>query len=86
MKTYIMVDIEANGPIPGDYSMTSLGAVIVDDKLDKAFKINIKPISEKFDPDRRQFIDEKDVVDAKEAMQKFKGWILKNSLGITLII
>ena len=37
-----MVDIEANGPIPGDYSMTSLGAVIVDDKLDKAFKINIK--------------------------------------------
>ena len=58
MKTYIMVDIEANGPIPGDYSMTSLGAVIVDEKLDNLFKMNLKPISEKFDPNRRQFIDE----------------------------
>ena len=57
MKTYIMVDIEANGPIPGDYSMTSLGAIIVDEKLDKSFKINIKPISGKFDPNRRQFVD-----------------------------
>jgi hypothetical protein len=26
---YIMVDIEADGPIPGDYSMISLGAVLV---------------------------------------------------------
>ena len=38
--------------------MTSLGAVIVDEKLDKTFKVNIKPISKKFDPSRRQFIDE----------------------------
>ena len=81
-----MIDIEANGPIPGDYSMTSLGAVIVDDKLDKFFKINIKPISEKFDPDRRQFVDEKDAVDAKKAMQKFKSWILKNSIGTPVFI
>jgi hypothetical protein len=27
--SYIMVDIEANGPIPGDYSMVALGAVLV---------------------------------------------------------
>jgi hypothetical protein len=86
MKTYIMADIESNGPIPGDYSMTSLGAVIVDGKLDKTFKINIKPISKKFDPSRRQFIDEKDAVDAKEAMQKFKEWILKNSSGTPVFI
>lgn len=86
MKTYIMVDIEANGPIPGDYSMTSLGAVIVDEKLDKTFKINIKPISEKFDPNRKQFVDEKNAVNAKEAMQKFKEWILKNSLGSPVFI
>lgn len=81
MKTYIMVDVETNGPIPGDYSMTSLGAVVVDEKLDKTFKINIKPISKKFDPNRRVFVEEKDAVDAKEAMQKFKEWILKNSSG-----
>ena len=27
--SYIMVDIEADGPIPGDYSMVSFGAVVV---------------------------------------------------------
>ena len=86
MKTYIMVDIESNGPIPGDYSMTSLGAVVVAEELDKTFKINIKPISEKFDPNRRQFMDEKDAVDAKEAMQKFKDWITKNVSGTPVFI
>jgi len=86
MKTHMMVDIEANGPIPGDYSMTSLGAVIINEELNKTFKINIKPISKKFDPNRRQFIDETDAVDAKEAMQKFKDWILKNSSGKPVFI
>ena len=28
-ELYISVDIEADGPIPGDYSMVSLGAVVV---------------------------------------------------------
>ena len=26
---YVMVDVEADGPIPGDYSMICLGAVLV---------------------------------------------------------
>ena len=86
MKTYIMVDIEANGPIPGDYSITSLGAVIVDEKLDKTFKVNIKPISKKFDPNRRQFVDEKGAVEAKEAMQRFKDWIKRNVSGKPVLI
>lgn len=30
---YIMVDIESDGPIPGDYSMISFGAVLVNEKL-----------------------------------------------------
>ncbi len=28
--SWIMVDIEADGPIPGDYSMVSFGAVVVE--------------------------------------------------------
>lgn len=28
--SYVMVDIEADGPIPGDYSMVCFGAVIVE--------------------------------------------------------
>ena len=26
---YVMVDVEADGPIPGDYSMICFGAVVV---------------------------------------------------------
>ena len=46
--SYIMVDIESDGPIPGDYSMISLGAVVVDEQLDKTFYGKLKPISEHF--------------------------------------
>ncbi len=48
--SYIMVDIEADGAIPGDYSMISFGAVIVDDKLDRTFYGKLKPISDKWIP------------------------------------
>lgn len=47
---WIMVDIEADGPTPGLYSMISLGAVVVDRKLDKRFYQEIKPISDRFVP------------------------------------
>ncbi len=45
-----MVDIESDGPIPGDFSMISFGAVLVDDRLDKTFYGKLKPISDKFIP------------------------------------
>jgi len=48
---YIMVDIESDGPIPGDYSMISFGAVLVDEQLDKTFYGRLKPISDKFIPE-----------------------------------
>ena len=57
-EVYISVDIEADGPIPGDYSMTSLGAsasgymtstgriVSLDTSLpENQFYVEIKPIS-----------------------------------------
>lgn len=48
---YIMVDVETDGPIPGDYSMISFGAVLVDEQLDKTFYGQLQPISEQFIPD-----------------------------------
>lgn len=35
--TWIMVDIEADGPIPGDYSMVCLGAIAVEPAVDRTF-------------------------------------------------
>ena len=52
--TYIMVDIEADGPIPGDYSMVCFGAIVVEPSLDRTFYGKLKPISEKWIPEALQ--------------------------------
>ena len=33
--SYFMVDVEADGPIPGEYSMVCLGVIVVDPLLDR---------------------------------------------------
>lgn len=47
MSAFI-VDIEADGPIPGDYSMIEIGAVKLTENLDEIFYADIKPISDRF--------------------------------------
>lgn len=50
--TYIMVDIEADGVIPGDYSMIDIGAVpIINGKIYGGFRSTLKPISDKWNPE-----------------------------------
>ena len=46
-EIYISVDIEASGPIPGEYSMLSLGAAVVND-ISKTFYIELKPINDNY--------------------------------------
>ena len=46
-----MVDVEADGPIPGDYSMVSFGAVLVHPELTQHFYGRLRPISERFIPE-----------------------------------
>jgi DNA polymerase III epsilon subunit-like protein len=89
--TYIMVDIEADGPIPGDYSMVSLGAVAVDRPLDKSFYREIKPISEQYDEGAlgiAGFSREKTLTfpDPLTVMTEFKDWIEKVSDGSPLFV
>ena len=52
--TYIMVDIEADGPIPGDYSMVCFGAIVVEPALSKTFYGKLKPISDRWLPEALQ--------------------------------
>ncbi|MDH5181700.1 MAG: exonuclease domain-containing protein [Gammaproteobacteria bacterium] len=82
--TVIMVDVESDGPIPGDYSMISFGAVIVDEKLDKTFYGKLKPISDKWLPDALNvsgFSREETMQfdDPEQVMSEFLGWIKHNS-------
>jgi hypothetical protein len=39
-----MVDVEADGPAPGMYSMVCFGAIVVDSKLDKVFYGKTAPL------------------------------------------
>lgn len=89
--TYVMVDVETDGPIPADYSMICLGAVVVDENLDKRFYGQLKPISEQWIPDAlkisgfsrnqtQQFDDPIDV------MEKFSAWIKVSCTGTPLFI
>ncbi len=46
-EEYISVDIEASGPIPGEYSMLSVGACLVRD-LDEGFYAELRPTSDRY--------------------------------------
>lgn len=77
---YIMVDIEADGPIPGDYSMISLGAVLVKPELDQTFFAQFKPISEQFIPEAlavsgNSRTETLGFADPAQEMQRFKEWV-----------
>lgn len=80
----IMVDVETDGSIPGDYSMISFGAVLVDEALDKTFYGRLRPISDKFIPEALQVSGhsrEETLTfdDPKAVMLEFEKWILEYS-------
>jgi hypothetical protein len=82
--SYIMVDTETDGPIPGDYSMVVLGAVVVESGLSRTFKGKLRPISEKFLPDALAisgYSREETLAfdDPKDVMNAFATWL--SSLG-----
>lgn len=84
--SYIMVDIEADGPIPGDYSIISIGAIVVEPTLTETFYGELKPISDKWIPEalavsgfKREQTLEFD--SASDVMLRFEDWIVNNSDG-----
>ena len=89
--SYIMVDVESDGPIPGDYSMISFGAVIVEKPLTKTFYGKLKPISDRYINEALQvsgFSREETMLfdDPKTVMASFEKWILANSQGRTIFV
>ncbi len=81
---YISVDIEADGPCPGLYSMIELGAVIIDGVFDKTFYASFKPITENFSEKALSITDvtrEQTFTysNPKESMISFNKWIRKQT-------
>jgi hypothetical protein len=86
-----MVDVEADGPIPGDYSMISFGAVLVEPQLDKTFYGRLRPISDKyvvcalevsgFSRDETLAFD-----DPADVMRGFRAWIAQHQRGQPMFV
>ena len=84
--SYIVVDVEADGPIPGKYSLVCFGAVVVEPSLTKTFYGKIKPISEEWVPDALAVSgfsreNHKSFNDPAEVMNDFAQWLKENSVG-----
>jgi len=89
--SFVMVDVEADGPIPGDYSMICFGAIVVEPSLSKTFYGKLKPVSDRwvaealevsgFSRDETMTFD-----DPKTVMERFDGWISGSSHGRALLI
>lgn len=82
--SYIMVDIEADGPVPGIYSMIEIGAVIVEPSLEKRFYGTLKPISDNWIPEALAVTNRTREETLKfdnplETMIKFDDWVRKTS-------
>jgi hypothetical protein len=78
--TYVMVDVEADGPIPGDYSMICVGAIVVEPSLDRTFYGRLKPISEQWLAGALQvsgFTRQETLAfdEPRAVMQRFADWI-----------
>jgi hypothetical protein len=89
--SYIMVDIESDGPIPGDYSMICFGAVVVEPPLSRTFYGQLRPISDRWNPDALQvsgFTREQtlEFPEAESVMREFQGWIAEHSGGRPMFI
>lgn len=81
-EVYISIDIETSGPIPGEYSMLTIGACNVD-ASDQVFSCKLKPISKNADPDALAMTGlslenlRVEGLQPKVAMTKFQHWIEK---------
>ncbi len=89
--SFIMIDIEADGPIPGDYSMVCFGAIVVDPGLGRTFYGQIRPISDKWVPEALAVSgfsreDTMKFQEPQKVMQKFADWIAAQTNGRPMFI
>lgn len=79
-EVFISVDVETAGPIPGEYSMLTLGACRIDDPS-KTFSCSIKPINDNYLPEALEVTGlaletlAKEGLSPEVAMQDFGAWI-----------
>ncbi len=79
-EIFVSVDVETAGPIPGEYSLLSIGACSVFGP-EKVFACELKPIGDKFDPKALEVTGlsletlARTGDDPRLAMEKFAEWL-----------
>lgn len=86
-----MVDVAADGPIPGDDSMICFGAVIVEPSLSKTFYGRLRPISDRWVPEALAvsgFTRERTLAFPEPAsvMGQFRSWRAEHCGGRLMFI
>lgn len=89
--SYIVVDVESDGPIIGNHSMVCFGAIIIEPTLSKTFYGKTKPISNIWKPDALAISgfsrEEHEQFDEPEkVMKEFAKWIKENSIDKPIFI
>jgi hypothetical protein len=77
--SFFIVDVEADGPIPGEYSMVSFGAVRLDPALATTFYGRTRPVSATFVPEAlavsgHSRAEHEAFDDPAEVMARFESW------------
>lgn len=82
-EIFVSVDVEASGPVPGKYSMLSIGACVIFEPS-TYFSCYLKPISDGFIPEAMEVTGlsleqlHNDGLEPADAMMQLKSWV--NSL------
>jgi DNA polymerase III epsilon subunit-like protein len=84
--SWFVVDVEADGQVPGLYSMVSFGAVLVDENLDKTFYGETKPITEMWDEQALSISgisreEHENFDDPQMVIIDFERWLKETSKG-----
>lgn len=87
-ECFVSVDIETAGPVPGMYSMLTIGACLVEDDS-VTFQCAVKPITERADPEALKVSGlslaelQRDGMEPSIAMQRFAEWTAHVANGRT---
>jgi DNA polymerase III epsilon subunit-like protein len=80
-RTVISVDIETDGPVPGEFSMLSVGMVVVSTGLHRRLYQEFRPVTDRFQPEAMAVngLDREGLRglpwNAEEAMMYVHGWL-----------
>ena len=86
-----MVDVEADGPCPGRYSMVSFGTILVKPGLDVSFEGRLHPVSETFVPESLAVsglsrAETLGFPEPRAVMDEFARWIAEHTIGRPMFV